>query len=62
MQAQLPQAGFPLADPVLYNIWWKKAVYAGYAIFWSGVAVGLTNLGSGCVGPFPAGGRERASE
>ena len=36
-------------DAVGYNKWWNTAVYAGYAIFWSGISVGLTNLGSGSV-------------
>lgn len=29
--------------------WRQLATFASYSIFWSGISVGLTNLGSGCV-------------
>lgn len=48
-KAQLPKT-VPV-DPVAIANYFRAAKFAGYACFWSGVAVGLTNLGSGiCVG------------
>lgn len=37
--------------------YYVSARFAGYAVFWSGIAVGLTNLGSGCVGGVRASAR-----
>lgn len=36
-------------DDASYHAWQSKASFAGYSIFWSGIIVGVTNLGSGCV-------------
>ena len=35
------------ADSAAYAAWVSQASFSGYAVFWSGIAVGLTNLGSG---------------
>lgn len=49
-KTQLPQNGMP-TDPDKAAAYMNLARFAGYALFWSGMAVGLTNLGSGiCVG------------
>lgn len=49
-KTQVPGDGLPTTEQGLDN-WLRVATFAGYAIFWSGVSVGLTNLGSGiCVG------------
>lgn len=38
-------------DPAKLVAYINLARFAGYAVFWSGMSVGLTNLGSGiCVG------------
>ncbi len=48
-KANLPKV-FP-TDPAALADYLRVSRYAGYACFWSGIAVGLTNLGSGiCVG------------
>jgi V-type H+-transporting ATPase proteolipid subunit len=47
---QLPNDGIP-TDPVALGNYLRVARFAAYACFWSGISVGLTNLGSGiCVG------------
>ena len=47
---KLPEAGVPVA-PAALAAYLNAARFAGYAVFWSGMSVGLTNLGSGiCVG------------
>lgn len=49
-KTQVPSDGLPTSEAALAN-WLRVATFAGYAIFWSGVSVGFTNLGSGiCVG------------
>ena len=45
-QVQLPRGGMP-DNQADYNKWWNSAAFAGYCLFWSGLSVGLTNLGSG---------------
>lgn len=46
----LPQSGLPHTISGQQQ-WLNIARFAGYATFWSGISVGLTNLGSGiCVG------------
>ena len=41
-------ASIPVTDAGWAN-YERAARFAGYAVFWSGLGVGLTNLGSGCV-------------
>lgn len=49
-KTQLPQNALPTDATALAN-YLNFARFAGYSIFWSGLSVGLTNLGSGiCVG------------
>lgn len=49
-KTNLPTSGFP-TDPVKIEAYMRLAKFAAYACFWSGLSVGLTNLGSGiCVG------------
>jgi V-type H+-transporting ATPase proteolipid subunit len=48
---KLPDAGVLPTDPIKLAGYLNTARFAGYAVFWSGISVGLTNLGSGiCVG------------
>lgn len=44
-ETQLPKT-LPTSDPS-YHAWMQQAIFAAYAVFWSGISVGLTNLGSG---------------
>ncbi len=45
-KSQLPSSGLP-TDPAALTAYINVARYAGYSLFWSGISVGLTNLGSG---------------
>ena len=48
-KTQLPSdLPIPTAGPA-YKKWELLSRFAGYSLFWSGVSVGLTNLGSGYV-------------
>jgi F0F1-type ATP synthase membrane subunit c/vacuolar-type H+-ATPase subunit K len=42
-----PPAGAWPTDPAKIAAYYNVARYAGYSLFWSGISVGLTNLGSG---------------
>lgn len=48
-KTMLPAEGIPDNEAGAAT-WVRAATFAGYAVFWSGVSVGLTNLGSGYVG------------
>jgi V-type H+-transporting ATPase proteolipid subunit len=49
-KVMIPSAGVP-TDPSRYEDYLRNARFAAYAMFWSDISVGLTNLGSGiCVG------------
>lgn len=47
LQTMLPSSG-PVT-PAGGEMWLTAARFAGYAVFWAGMSVGVTNLGSGCV-------------
>jgi len=49
-KTQLPSNGMP-TDPAALANYMRIARFAGYSMFWAGLGVGITNLGSGiCVG------------
>ena len=49
-KTNLPSNGLP-TDPVALEGYMRIARFAGYSMFWAGLGVGITNLGSGiCVG------------
>jgi V-type H+-transporting ATPase proteolipid subunit len=49
-KTQLPSNGMP-TDPLALASYMRIARFAGYSMFWAGLGVGITNLGSGiCVG------------
>jgi F0F1-type ATP synthase membrane subunit c/vacuolar-type H+-ATPase subunit K len=49
-KTNVPDAGNLPTTAAGWAAYYNAARFAGYAIFWSGIGVGLTNLGSGCVG------------
>jgi len=55
-KTNVPDAGNLPTTAAGWAAYYNAARFAGYAIFWSGIGVGLTNLGSGCVGGVCSGG------
>lgn len=48
-KTQLPDSSSIPHTDAGFAAFYTMARFAGYAIFWAGLGVGLTNLGSGCV-------------
>lgn len=48
-KTQLPDSGSIPHTDAGFAAFYTAARFSGYAIFWAGLGVGLTNLGSGCV-------------